>query len=131
MRAGACCLHPRRLAKGGAAPRFEVFQADISNATDRAGLLQAVQERFGWIDLLVNNAGVAPSARVDLLQAGEESFDRLMNINVRGPYFLTQAVANFWIRDLDRGRRKAASRRSSTSPPSPPMPRASTEATTA
>jgi len=86
--------------KGGATPSFEVFQADISKAQDRAGLLKAVQERFGWIDLLVNNAGVAPARRVDLLEAGEESFDRLMNINVRGPYFLTQAVANFWIGEM-------------------------------
>jgi len=87
--------------KGGATCSFEVFQADVSKAQDRADLLRAVQERFGWIDLLVNNAGAAPTARVDLLEAGEESFDRLMNINVRGPYFLTQAVANFWIAGLN------------------------------
>ncbi|MGO8733076.1 MAG: 3-ketoacyl-ACP reductase [Terriglobia bacterium] len=88
-----------------AAPReaessFEVFQADVSKAQDRAGLLKAVQDRFGWVDLLVNNAGVAPTVRADLLEAGEESFDRVMDINARGPYFLTQAVANFWIAGL-------------------------------
>jgi 3-oxoacyl-[acyl-carrier protein] reductase len=83
--------------EAGAAPSFEIMQADISRAPDRAALLQAVQERFGWLDLLVNNAGVAPSPRADLLEAGEESFDRMMRVNVRGPYFLTQAVANFWI----------------------------------
>jgi len=88
--------------KGGVAPSFEIFRADISKARDRAALLKAVQERFGWIDLLVNNAGVAPTVRVDLLEAGEESFDRLMNTNVRGPYFLTQAVANFWISGLNK-----------------------------
>jgi len=87
---------------------FEVFQADISKGRDRARLLRAVQERFGWIDLLVNNAGVAPIARVDLLEAGEESFDRLMNINVRGPYFLTQAVANFWLAGLNQRPQKSA-----------------------
>jgi NAD(P)-dependent dehydrogenase (short-subunit alcohol dehydrogenase family) len=87
--------------KGGATSSFEVFQADVSKAQDRASLLKAVQERFGWIDLLVNNAGVPPTMRVDLLEAGEESFDRLMNINARGPYFLTQAVANFWIAGLN------------------------------
>jgi len=86
--------------EGGATPSFEVFQADISKTKDRAGLLEAVRERFAWIDLLVNNAGVAPTLRVDLLEAGEKSFDRLMNINARGPYFLTQAVANFWIAGL-------------------------------
>jgi NAD(P)-dependent dehydrogenase (short-subunit alcohol dehydrogenase family)/2,4-dienoyl-CoA reductase-like NADH-dependent reductase (Old Yellow Enzyme family) len=95
--------------KNSVSPRFGVFRADISNASDRAGLLQAVQERFGWVDLLVNNAGVAPQARLDLLQAGEESFDRLMNTNVRGPYFLTQALANIWIRGL--GARPQKSRR--------------------
>lgn len=84
-----------------AAPRdaqsaFEIFQADISVASDRARLLKSVLERFGWIDLLVNNAGVAPSARQDLLETSEESFDRVMSINARGPFFLTQAVANLW-----------------------------------
>ena len=54
-------------------------------------------DRFGWIDLLVNNAGVAPKERKDLLEATEESFDRLISINLRGPFFLTQAVANFWL----------------------------------
>jgi NADPH2 dehydrogenase len=95
--------------KSSVSARFGVFRADISNASDRTGLMQAVQERFGWIDLLVNNAGVAPQSRLDLLQAGEESFDRLMNINVRGPYFLTQALANVWIRGL--GSRPQKSRR--------------------
>ena len=85
---------------GGAAPCFEIVQADISFSSERAALLEAVRERFTWFDLLVNNAGVAPAARVDLLEAGEESFDRLMSINARGPYFLTQAVANFWIAGL-------------------------------
>jgi NAD(P)-dependent dehydrogenase (short-subunit alcohol dehydrogenase family) len=46
--------------KGGATPSFEIFQADVSKTQDRAGLLKAVLERFAWIDLLVNNAGVAP-----------------------------------------------------------------------
>ena len=88
--------------KGGATPSFEIFEADISKAQDRASLLKAVQERFGWIDLLVNNAGVAPRTRADLLEASEESFDRLMSINARGPFFLTQAVANFWIAGLNQ-----------------------------
>jgi NAD(P)-dependent dehydrogenase (short-subunit alcohol dehydrogenase family) len=48
---------------------------------------------YGRIDLLVNNAGVAPNVRADILDAGEESFDRLININLKGPYFLTQLVA--------------------------------------
>jgi NAD(P)-dependent dehydrogenase (short-subunit alcohol dehydrogenase family) len=87
-------------APAGAESSFGIFRADISKTQDRAGLLKAVLERFAWIDLLVNNAGVAPTPRVDLLEASEESFDRVMNTNARGPYFLTQAVANFWIASL-------------------------------
>jgi NAD(P)-dependent dehydrogenase (short-subunit alcohol dehydrogenase family) len=79
---------------------FETFPGDISAATGREQLLNAVKNRFGWIDLLVNNAGVAPSERKDLLEATEESFDRLISINLRGPFFLTQAVANFWLAAL-------------------------------
>lgn len=79
---------------------FETVEGDISRSEDRTGLLKFVQRRFGWIDLLVNNAGVAPAVRDDLLAASEESFDRLIAINVKGPYFLTQAVANFWISRL-------------------------------
>jgi NAD(P)-dependent dehydrogenase (short-subunit alcohol dehydrogenase family) len=73
------------------------FQADIANRTDRHGLIDFVRSEFGRLDLLVNNAGVAPQVRSDILEASEESFDRLMNINVKGPYFLTQAVARWMI----------------------------------
>src|SRR5947209_7115178 len=78
-------------------PPFGVAQADVSRPDDRARLLDSVLERFGWIDLLVNNAGVAPAARTDLLEASEESFDRVMATNLKGPYFLTQRVAQFWV----------------------------------
>jgi 3-oxoacyl-[acyl-carrier protein] reductase len=98
-----------RAAPRSAESSFQVFQADISKAPDRARLLAQVRERLGWIDLLVNNAGVAPLVRADLLKAGEESFDRLMSINARGPFFLTQAAANFWIAGL-RGRDKASAK---------------------
>ena len=69
-------------------------KADISNSADRARLLGETLAKFGRIDLLVNNAGVAPNVRADILDAGEASFDRLININLKGPYFLTQLVAN-------------------------------------
>jgi len=68
-------------------------QADISVAADRARLVAETVKAFGRIDLLVNNAGVAPAVRADLLEAGEESFDRLYAVNLKGPYFLTQLVA--------------------------------------
>jgi len=88
-------------AKTGAA-EFEVFRADIARREDRERLLSEVRARFGWIDLLVNNAGVAPRVRKDILEANEESFDRLIAINLKGPYFLTQAVANFWLSEPER-----------------------------
>ncbi len=78
-------------------------QADVSLAEDRGRLLQKVLAAFGRIDLLVNNAGVAPTVRADLLEASEESFDRLVNINLKGPYFLTQAVARQMIEQVEGG----------------------------
>ena len=72
-------------------------QADVSDRNARARLVEAVKSRFGRLDALVNNAGVAPSVRADILEAGEESFDRLISINLRGPYFLTQAAARWMI----------------------------------
>ena len=74
------------------------IRADVSSAADRAAALSEVESQFGRLDVLVNNAGVAPKVRADILDAGEESFDRLMNINLKGPYFLTQAAANWMIR---------------------------------
>lgn len=68
-------------------------QADISKAADRQRLVEEAGARLGRIDLLVNNAGVAPKARADLLEADEESFDRLVAVNLKGPFFLTQLAA--------------------------------------
>lgn len=80
----------------GVPVRFELIQADISKDADRRRLVGETLQRFGRLDLLVNNAGVAPSVRADLLDATEESFDRLVAINVKGPFFLTQLVAHHW-----------------------------------
>ena len=78
----------------------EICQADISQAADRQKLISFTREKFGRLDLLVNNAGVAPAVRADILEAGEESFDRLIAINVKGPYFLTQLVAKWMIEEV-------------------------------
>jgi 3-oxoacyl-[acyl-carrier protein] reductase len=77
--------------------RYPVCQGDIASAADRARLVDFVRQTFGRIDCLVNNAGVAPAVRADLLEAGEESFDRLISTNLKGPYFLTQAVAKWMV----------------------------------
>jgi 3-oxoacyl-[acyl-carrier protein] reductase len=70
---------------------------DVASAEDRAAMLGAIKERFGRLDVLVNNAGVAPKVRADILEADEESFEWIIKINLQGPYFLTQAVANWMI----------------------------------
>ncbi len=67
--------------------------SDVSNAGDRARLVEAARERFGTIGALVNNAGMAPRVRADLLEASEASFEEVIRTNLQGPYFLTQAVA--------------------------------------
>ena len=69
------------------------IQADVAVAADRVRLVKATMDHFGRIDLLVNNAGVAPRVRADLLEAGEESFDHVLGVNLKGPFFLTQLVA--------------------------------------
>jgi NAD(P)-dependent dehydrogenase (short-subunit alcohol dehydrogenase family) len=72
-------------------------QADVSDDAARRRLVDEVKTRFGRLHVLVNNAGVAPSTRADILEATEESFDRVLSINLRGPYFLTQACAKWMI----------------------------------
>src|SRR5438128_2521993 len=63
--------------------RVEICPADVSVSDERRKLIDFTKAQFGRLDLLVNNAGVAPSVRADILEAGEESFDRLMNINIK------------------------------------------------
>lgn len=72
-------------------------QADVSEATARERMLQEIRAKYNRLNLLVNNAGVAPTERKDVLYATEASFERLMRINVQGPHFLCQAVANWMI----------------------------------
>jgi 3-oxoacyl-[acyl-carrier protein] reductase len=81
----------------------EIVQSDIASAADRARLLAFTRETFGRLDLLVNNAGMAPRVRQDILTATEESFDELINTNLKGPHFLTQAAAN-WMAEQGAGR---------------------------
>ncbi|MEO7426418.1 MAG: 3-ketoacyl-ACP reductase [Fibrobacteria bacterium] len=72
-------------------------KADVSLAADRDGFLEAIRKRFGRLDVLVNNAGIAPRVRADILEAGEESFDELIQVNLKGPYFLTRQAAQWMI----------------------------------
>jgi 3-oxoacyl-[acyl-carrier protein] reductase len=71
----------------------EIFQCDVGSGADRAGLIAFALGKFGRIDLLVNNAGITQRQRADVLEATEESFDELMDTNLKGPHFLTQLAA--------------------------------------
>jgi 3-oxoacyl-[acyl-carrier protein] reductase len=77
--------------------QFITVQADISKTADRQRMLKEIDQKFGRLDGLVNNAGVAPDVRADITEASEESFERLIKINLQGPYFLTQEVANYML----------------------------------
>jgi NAD(P)-dependent dehydrogenase (short-subunit alcohol dehydrogenase family) len=72
-------------------------RGDIASANDRQGMLEKIKAHFGCLHVLVNNAGVAPKQRNDILEATEESFDYVISTNLKGTYFLTQAVANWLI----------------------------------
>jgi 3-oxoacyl-[acyl-carrier protein] reductase len=71
-----------------------IIQADMASQADLLKLVEATLAKYGRIDLLVNNAGVAPRQRVDMLQVAETSYNEVMDINLKGPFFLTQRVAN-------------------------------------
>ena len=66
---------------------FLPIQADISSLNDHKKIINKTLDKFGKIDLLVNNGGVAPKVRLDILETTPESYDRLMTINARGPFF--------------------------------------------
>lgn len=72
-------------------------RADIGKKKDRERLLAEIGAAFGRLDLLVNNAAMAPRARADLLEASEESFDEVLATNLKGPFFLSQAVARWFL----------------------------------
>src|SRR5688572_19747712 len=81
-------------------PKVEIVQADIAQTKDRQKLIAFTRGQFGRIDLLVNNAGVAPEVRADILGASEESFDRMIAVNLKGPYFLTQLAARWMVEQV-------------------------------
>lgn len=82
------------------------IQADVSKSEDRESLVEKTVEHFGRIDVLVNNAGVAPLERKDLLEMTEDSFDRVLAVNAKATMFLTQLAAKAMIAQRQYGRKK-------------------------
>ena len=93
-------------------------QGDVSMLEDHERMIKTVIDRFDRIDLLVNNAGVAPEQRLDVLETTPESYDRVLSINARGPFFLTQRVARHMF-DQVVDQVKAFT----GGPPGPPLPK--------
>src|SRR5882762_5707601 len=81
----------------------ETIQSDIGSAADREALVAHLKTRYEQLDLLVNNAGIAPRERRDMLDATEASYDELLGTNLKGPHFLTQQVAR-WMLERRTGR---------------------------
>lgn len=79
--------------------RVVYVQGNVGDAADRERMIEETYRRFGRLNVLVNNAGVAPRERSDLLEMSVESYDRVMGINLRGPFFLTRDVAARMVAD--------------------------------
>jgi 3-oxoacyl-[acyl-carrier protein] reductase len=79
--------------------RVEYYSGNIAEKAERESILSGVKEKFGNLNFLINNAGVAPRVRADVLEVAEEDFDHLMDINLKGTFFLSQAVAK-WMTEL-------------------------------
>jgi 3-oxoacyl-[acyl-carrier protein] reductase len=83
--------------------QLHTIQADLSQAEDRSRVIEQVIASFGKIDLLVNNAGMAPRQRLDLLEMQESSYDEVLATNLKGPFFLTQQVARVMLKAVNSG----------------------------
>ena len=81
----------------------EMIRSDIGSAADRAALVSHLRANYSRLDLLVNNAGIAPHERRDILEATEASYDEVLATNLKGPHFLTQQIAR-WMMEQRSGR---------------------------
>ncbi len=88
----------KTIIKGNYEDKVLYVQADVSKSSHREVLIKSIEEKFNRIDVLVNNAGIAPPERKDILEASEESFEEVIKTNLQGPYFLTQTISNWMIK---------------------------------
>ena len=81
-------------------PESIYIKADISKDSDCDNLIKTAETQFSGIDFHVNNAGIAPTVRSDILETTRESFDRLLDVNLKGTFFLTQKIAKSMIKNI-------------------------------
>jgi len=77
---------------------------NVASDEDRKAVMQKIDSVFGRLDVLVNNAGVAPKVRMDILKTTEESFDYVLDINLKGTFFLSQLAANYMVEKIKQNR---------------------------
>src|SRR3954464_1580225 len=77
--------------------KFPLIQGDVSKSSDRDAIFEKTIEALGRIDGLINNAGIAPRQRADLLDVSDASYHEVLGINLDGPFFLSQRVAKWWL----------------------------------
>src|SRR4051794_17088101 len=83
--------------------RFVTVGGNVGVTAERLRIVAETLAGLGRIDALVNNAGMAPRVRADVTETSEESFDEVLGVNLKGPYFLSQAVVKHWLADAQRG----------------------------
>lgn len=89
---------------GSDAQRFVTVSGNVGETAGRQNLFDQTLQAFGRLDALVNNAGIAPRVRADLTEAAEDIFDEVIAVNLKGPYFLSQLAARYWLANPDASR---------------------------
>jgi len=84
--------------------KFDVVQGNIASSADRLLIFEETLSGLGRLDALVNNAGIAPRTRADITETSEESYDEVMSVNLKGPYFLSQLAARHWLKHPNSSR---------------------------
>jgi 3-oxoacyl-[acyl-carrier protein] reductase len=78
--------------------RFETVRGNLASSQDRERFFAETISKFGRLDALINNAGMAPRVRADITETGEDSYDEVLNVNLKGPFFLSQLAARHWLK---------------------------------
>jgi NAD(P)-dependent dehydrogenase (short-subunit alcohol dehydrogenase family) len=91
-----------RTAAPEATQQFIPVRGNLAVAAERTAIFDQTLAAFGRLDALVNNAGMAPRVRADITETGEASYDEVMTVNLKGPYFLSQLAANYWLNHRDK-----------------------------